>query len=221
MFAIDTAISLNNLDYIAVFPEIAVSHPNIPTIGRVTGNIDYLVAKTGDRDPYRDGDIVSAVEPALAVIEAKRSDTVVQKSSASQLIAQLLCIQHAESGSGYGHLLNTDNASGEKRSPVGLLTDGEVWRIYFLQPYDETNLMANEMLWEDGGELYISKKIYTNTEDGKRQLLGILSPDSSTDLGLLVHLISGFRPLVRTRDNEIDSMPPVWLQRKQKRGAVS
>jgi len=70
------------------------------------------------------------------------------------------------------------------------------------------------MLWEDGGELYISKKIYTNTEDGKRQLLGILSPDSSTDLGLLVHLISGFRPLVRTRDNDIDSMLPVWLQRK-------
>ena len=96
-------------------------------------------------------------------------------------LAQLFCIQHAESGSGYGHLLNTDNASGEKRSPVGLLTDGEVWRIYFLQPYDETNLMANEMLWEDGGELYISKKIYTNTEDGERQLLGILSPDSSTD----------------------------------------
>ena len=123
---------MNNLDYIAVFREIAVSHPNIPSIGRVTGIIDYLVAKTGDRDPYRDGDIVSAMEPALAVIEAKKSD---QKSSALQLIAQLLCIQHKEYESRYSHLLNTNDASNVKRSPVGLLTDGEVWRIYFLQPY--------------------------------------------------------------------------------------
>ncbi len=169
---------MNNLDYIAVFPEIAVSHPNIPSIGHVTGIIDYLVAKTGDRDPYRDGDIVSAMDPTLAVIEAKKSDTVVQKSSASQLIAQLRCIQHKEYESRYCHLLNTDDASNEKRSPVGLLTDGEVWRIYFLQPYHEAALMANEKLWEEGGELYISRKIYTNTEDGKKQLLGILTPDS-------------------------------------------
>jgi hypothetical protein len=155
-----------------------VSHPNIPSIGRVTGIIDYLVAKTGDRDPYRDGDIVSAMEPALAVIEAKKSDTVVQKSSAAQLIAQLLCIQHKESQSRYCHLLNTDNASNEKRSPVGLLIDRDVWRIYFLEPYPESALKANEKLWDEGGELYISRKIHTNTDDGKRQLLGILSPGS-------------------------------------------
>jgi hypothetical protein len=171
---------LNDLDYIAVFPEIAVSHPNIPSIGRVSGTIDYLVAKTGDRDPYRDGDILSAVDPALAVIEVKKSDTVVQKSSASQLIAQLLCIQHKESQSRYCRLLNTNDASNDKleRSPVGLLTDGEVWRIYFLNPYPASALSANEKLWEEGGELYISEKIYVNTEDGKRQLLGILSPGS-------------------------------------------
>lgn len=168
---------MNNLDYIAVFPEIAVSHPNIPSIGRVTGSIDYLVAKTGDRDPYRDGDIISAMDPVLAVIEAKKSDTVGQKSSASQLIAQLLCIQHKEYESGYCHLLN-DDASDKKRSSVGLLTDGEVWRIYFLQPYHETALMANKKLWGEGGELYMSRKIYTNTKDGRKQLLGILSPGS-------------------------------------------
>ena len=110
------------MDYIAVFPEIAVSHPNIPSIGCATGIIDYLVAKTGNRDPYRDGDIISAMEPALAVIEAKKSDTVVQKSLASQLIAQLLCIQHKEYESRYCHLLlNTDVASNEKRSPVGFV----------------------------------------------------------------------------------------------------
>ena len=142
---------MNDLDYIAVFPEIAVSYPNIPSIGRVTGIIDYLVVKTGDRDPYREGKIVSAMDPALVVIEAKKSDTVVQKSLASQLIAQFLCIQHKEHEFRYCHLLNTDDASNKKRSSVGLWTDGEVWRIYFLQPYHEAALMANEKLWEDGG----------------------------------------------------------------------
>jgi hypothetical protein len=169
---------LNNLEYIAVFPEIAVAHPNIPSIGRVSGLVDYLVAKTGNRDPYRDGDMVSAMDPALAVIEAKKSDTVVQKSSSSQLIAQLLCIQHKEYESRYCHLLNTNDASNEKKSPVGLLTDGEVWRLYFLVPYPESALMANKQLWEGGGELYTSPKIKVDNEDGKKELLGILSPGS-------------------------------------------
>ena len=69
-FAVDAVVILNNVGYFPVFPDIAVSYPNIPSIGRVTGIIDYLVAKTDDRDPYRDGDIISAMEPALAVIEA-------------------------------------------------------------------------------------------------------------------------------------------------------
>jgi hypothetical protein len=197
---------LNNLDYIAVFPEIAVSHPKIPSIGRVTENIDYLFGcKTGDRDPYCDGDIVSAMDPALAVIEAKRSDTVVQKSSASQFMALLLRIQHAESRSGYGLLLNT--ASSEKRSPVGL-TDEEVRRIHFLQSYHETALMANEKSWEEGGN-YTYPGIFTLTRK-KKQFLG-----------LLVHLISGFRPLMRTPENDNHSMAPVWLQRKQKRASCN
>jgi hypothetical protein len=177
-FAIDAAVKLNQLDYMAVFPEIAVSHPSIPTIGRVTGIIDYLVAKTGDRDPFRDGDIISAMEPVLAVIEAKKDDTV-QKSLACQLIAQLFCIQHQEYQFRYCRfLLNTDGASNKAASPVGLLTNGEVWRLYFLQPYTEASIKANDHLWEQGGELFMSKKIVTNTEEGKRQLLGILSPGS-------------------------------------------
>ena len=165
---------MNNLKYIAVFPEIAVAHPNIPSIGRVSGRVDYLIAKTGNRDPYRDGDMVSAMDPALAVIEAKKS----QKLSSSQLIAQLLCIQHKEYESRYCHLLNTNDASNEKKSPVGLLTNGEVWRLYFLVPYLEIALMANKQLWEGGGELYTSPKIKVDNEDGKKELLGILSPGS-------------------------------------------
>lgn len=118
------------------------------------------------------------MDPILAVFEAKKSDTVVLKSSASQLIMQLLCIQHKEYESSCSSFLNPDNPSNKKRASIGLLTDGEAWRIYFLQPYHESAVMANEKLCEEGGELYISRKILSNTEDGKKQLLGILSPDS-------------------------------------------
>ena len=40
-------------------------------------------------ETVRDGDIVSAVDPALAIIEAKRSSIVVQESSMAQLLAQI------------------------------------------------------------------------------------------------------------------------------------
>jgi hypothetical protein len=116
------------------------------------------------------------MDPSLAVIEAKKSDTVVQKSSASQLIAQMLCIQHKENESRYCHLLNTNDASRLKRSPVGLLTVGEMWRLYILVPYTESALKADRELWEGGGELYTSPKIKVDSEDGKKELLGILSP---------------------------------------------
>lgn len=97
------------VEFVAVFPEIAVSHPGIPVIGLVTGSIDYLVARTGNRDPFVDGDIISAVEPALTVIEAKRHQTLHQISSAAQLIAQLICIQHKESKATYSPSLLTTN----------------------------------------------------------------------------------------------------------------
>ena len=71
--------------------------------------------------------------------------------------------------------LNTDDASLERRPPVGVLTDGEFWRIYFLQTYSEVALAANDKLWDGGGELYISSKIVTNIERG-RESCWVISP---------------------------------------------
>jgi hypothetical protein len=71
-YAIDQARRHSDLDFIAVFLEVKVDHPGIPPLGKVSGIIDYLVAKTDGRDPYEDGDIASAVDPALAIIEAKK-----------------------------------------------------------------------------------------------------------------------------------------------------
>jgi hypothetical protein len=104
-YAIDQARRHSDLDFIAVFPEVKVDHPGIPPLGKVSGIIDYLVAKTDGRDPYDDGDIVSAVDPALASIEAKKSDSVVQKASMAQLVAQLFCIKHQEFQKRYYHIL--------------------------------------------------------------------------------------------------------------------
>ena len=106
-YAIQQARRVNNLGFIAVFPEVQVEHPQIPALGKVSGVIDYLVAKTNHRDPLRNGDIVTAVEPVLAIIEAKKSETVVQKSSMAQLLAQMFCIKHQEFQNTYGPMLST------------------------------------------------------------------------------------------------------------------
>jgi hypothetical protein len=91
-YAIDQARRHSDLDFIAVFLEVKVDHPGIPPLGKVSGLIDYLVAKTDGRDPYEDGDIVSAVDPALAIIEVKKSDSVVQKASMAQLLSSAIVV---------------------------------------------------------------------------------------------------------------------------------
>jgi hypothetical protein len=82
--------------FIAVFPEVAVSHSNIPPIGRVTGILDYLIAHTGRPNPLTESAAIQASRPALAVIEAKRSDNVSQKGLIAQLLGQMICIQGTE-----------------------------------------------------------------------------------------------------------------------------
>ena len=67
---------------------------------------------------------------------------------------------------GTPYFLNTADASNEKRSLFNLLINGEVWRVYFLQLYHEAAPMAREKLWKEGGELYISRKMFANTEEG-------------------------------------------------------
>ena len=54
-YAIDKAVTTTALGHIAVFPEVAVEHPNTPPLGSVTGIIDYIVAHTaGGRYPPKE-----------------------------------------------------------------------------------------------------------------------------------------------------------------------
>ena len=74
-----------------------MEHPEIPGIGRVEGNLDFLVAKVnGNRDPKKHGEQITATQPYLTVIEAKKAETVRELSSAGQLLAQLISINHME-----------------------------------------------------------------------------------------------------------------------------
>lgn len=63
----------------------------------VGGNLDFLVAKVnGNRDPRKHGEQITATQPYLTVIEAKKGETVRELSSVTQLIAQLISVDHME-----------------------------------------------------------------------------------------------------------------------------
>lgn len=88
--------------HVAIFTEIGVEHPAIPGVGRVAGNLDFLVVKVnGNRDVRKHGDQISATQPYLTVIEAKKASTVRDVSSVTQLIAQLFAIDYTESQASY------------------------------------------------------------------------------------------------------------------------
>jgi len=79
---------------------------------------------------------MSAEEPTLIVIEARRPDTL---RRSAQFIAHLICIQHKERELRYHTaLLAVKYGRGIGPTDIGVRTGGGTWRIYFLQPYSES-----------------------------------------------------------------------------------
>lgn len=149
-----------------------MEHPDIPGIGEVGGNLDFLVARVnGNRDPKKHGEQITATQPYLTVIETKKTDTVRELSSASQLLAQLISIHHMERRKTYG-FNTTDQRSKLKSGHVGVLTDGSEWMFYYLLPYEQKSLQANQDLWEEGGDLFITERISANTRESIILILG-------------------------------------------------
>ena len=56
----------------AIFYEIAVDHPDMPGVGHVGGNLDYMLARVDGNKDLRVHRIPVAKQPFLLVIEAKR-----------------------------------------------------------------------------------------------------------------------------------------------------
>jgi hypothetical protein len=79
---------------IGLFSEVAVEHPDLPGIGHIGGNLDFLASTVaGDVDMRQDGEYALPKRPYLIVVEAKKSVTLGQYSSQAQLLAELLTLE--------------------------------------------------------------------------------------------------------------------------------
>ena len=86
--------------HIAAFYDIAVAHPDIPGVGPVSGNLDYMIARVdGNKDPRKNKWLLP-VHPYLTVLQAKKSSALNQNSQA-QLVAQVLTLDHCENSKLY------------------------------------------------------------------------------------------------------------------------
>ena len=79
---------------IGLFSEVPVEHPDLPGIGNIGGNLDFLASTVaGDADMREDGEYALPKKPYFIVVEAKKSATLGQYSSKAQLLAELLTLE--------------------------------------------------------------------------------------------------------------------------------
>lgn len=82
---------------IALFAEVPVEHPELPGIGHIGGNIDFLASTVaGDEDMREDAEYALPEKPYFIVVNAKKSSTLGQHSSKAQLLAELLTLDHLD-----------------------------------------------------------------------------------------------------------------------------
>jgi hypothetical protein len=112
----------------AVFHDYTISHPNLLGIGYVSGPVEYLVAGTvGDMRPNETGGVALPGLRRFLVVEAKQGATITLAVSLSQLLAQILTIQHDDPCNPF--LLSVLIIS-ERNEHAGVLTDGSSWRFF-------------------------------------------------------------------------------------------
>jgi len=81
-YALQYASKYYNKAYVAAFYEVPVAHPDLPGVGPVFGNLDYMIAKvSGHKDPKKHEWLVP-IQPYLTIIEAKKSSTLSQNAQA-------------------------------------------------------------------------------------------------------------------------------------------
>ena len=72
--------------HIAAFYEVPVAHPDLPGVGPVSGNLNYMIAKVdGNKDPQKTKWLVP-VQSYLTVLEAKISSTLSQNAQAQLVL---------------------------------------------------------------------------------------------------------------------------------------
>ena len=64
---------------IALFAEVPVEHPDLPGIGHIGGNLDFLASTVaGDEDMRQDAEYALPEQPYFIVVEAKKAVTLGQ-----------------------------------------------------------------------------------------------------------------------------------------------
>ena len=80
---------------IALFAEVPVEHPDLPGIGHIGGNLDFLASTVaGDADMRAEAEYALPEQFYFIVVEAKKSITLDQHSSKAQLLAELLTLEY-------------------------------------------------------------------------------------------------------------------------------
>ena len=81
---------------IALFAQVPFEHDNLPGIGEIYGNLDYITSGFGGVNAIGKSTTpaVSLETPYLLVVEAKSNSTIGKISSYYQLIAQMITIDY-------------------------------------------------------------------------------------------------------------------------------
>lgn len=138
----------------AVFHEYTISHPNLLGIGYVSGPVDYLVASTvGNMRPNETGGVALPGSRRFLVVEAKQGATMTLAVSLSQLLAQILTVQHDDPCNPF--LIDVLTIS-ERNEHAGVLTDGSHWRFFLFSKKDK------EILLHSSGNIVAGDRISCN-----------------------------------------------------------
>ena len=82
---------------IALFAEVPIEHPDLPGVGHIGGNLDFLASTVaGDEDMREDAQYALPEQPYFIVVEAKKGITLDQHSSKAQLLAELLTLEYLD-----------------------------------------------------------------------------------------------------------------------------
>lgn len=82
---------------IALFAEIPVEHPDLPGVGHIGGNLDFLASTVaGGADMREVAEYALPERPYFVVVETKKAVTLGQHSSKAQLLAELLTLQYLD-----------------------------------------------------------------------------------------------------------------------------
>jgi hypothetical protein len=98
LYAIRFAKSHHGASNIALFSEVFLQHPNLPGLGPISGNLDFVTAHVdlGNLSLREFGPMAGPEKPSLLVVETKREATLPEHSSQAQLFAQLISLDYED-----------------------------------------------------------------------------------------------------------------------------